>query len=492
MFTVSSLKNDIMNVEGDVLIAPVFEDDLESEFISDLNSLTAGALQKSIDQGDVEGKPKSVSFFPPLEGKIQRLCVVGFGKREDVSVDVVYEGLAMATMASQNKKAKRYVFLCDEVFEKEFTSEQWGRLVVKALGVSTYHFDRFFTKEDAKLVDPEECLFLNVMDGKKVLDAGQRELIIVEAMNWSRDLGNHPAGDMTPIMLADEVREKCKGTGISVRVLNEDAMRELGMGAILGVSKGSHEEAQMVIMEYKGGSKKDAPAVFCGKGITFDSGGISLKPSSKMEEMKFDMLGAATVAGGVLATAKLKLKKNVVGVLACAENLPGGSATRPGDVLRAMNGKTIEVINTDAEGRLVLADALSYVKKYNPEYVVDFATLTGAVIVALGTHYCGLFTDKEAMRDKLMKASRASGDKVWELPVTAEYTEHLKSLVADVKNIGRSGQAGASSAAAFLKEFTDYPWAHVDMASAWNMQHGPTQRVGATGFGVHLIVSLLT
>ncbi len=491
MFSIDVSKEELGEVKGDVLVAFFFEGELEGKRFEEVDALVGGAFLATVKNKDFEGKVNQIVVLPALKpAKIKRVCFVGLGERKKIDSSVYFGAASRAFIVCQKSKAVSFIVFGDSKLEKKLKSHHFAGLTTKALALSTYHFGNYITKKDARLVDPASLTFLHVLDTKSVKSGAARAQTIAISANWSRDLGNHPAGDMTPKSLAEDVRRMCKGTSVKVRVLDEEKMKSMGMGAILGVSKGSVEEAQMVIMEYKGGKKDDAPIVFCGKGITFDSGGISIKPSSKMDEMKFDMLGAAAVAGGVHAIAQLGLKVNVVGILACAENMPGASALRPGDILRARNKKTIEVLNTDAEGRLVLADALSYAAKYKPQYVVDFATLTGACIAALGMHYSGFFTMDKDVRATMMKATKASGDPVWELPLGPQYTEHIKSKVADVKNIGRRGQAGASSAAAFLQEFTDYPWGHIDMANAWNSADGPTLHCGASGFGVHLIVSL--
>ena len=490
-FEIDVSKEELGEIEGDVLVAFFCEGELSEARFEEVDGLVGGAFSATVRNRDFEGKVNQIVVLPTVkEVKIKRVCFVGLGERKKIDSSVYFGATSRAFIVCQKSKTASYVVLSDSKLEKKLKSHHFAGLTTKALALSTYHFGKYITKKDARLLDPQSLVFLSVSDAKSVKSGAARAQTIAASANWSRDLGNHPAGDMTPKSLADDVRRACKGTAVKVRVLDEEKMKSMGMGAILGVSKGSVEEAQMVIMEYKGGKKDDAPIVFCGKGITFDSGGISIKPSSKMDEMKFDMLGAAAVAGGVHAVAQSGLKVNAVGILACAENMPGASALRPGDILTARNKKTIEVLNTDAEGRLVLADALSYAAKYKPKYVVDFATLTGACIVALGTHYSGFFTQDKNVRTNMMKATKASGDPVWELPLGSEYTEHIKSKVADVKNTGRRGQAGGSSAAAFLQEFTDYSWGHVDMANAWNTSDGPTLHCGANGFGVHLIVSL--
>jgi len=290
--------------------------------------------------------------------------------------------------------------------------------------------------------------------------------------------------------MAQEARAAGRRFGFRCTVLDPAAQRRLGMNALLGVARGSREPSQFIVLEYKGpGGKK--PLVWLGKGITFDSGGISIKPADKMEQMKYDMSGGAAVLGAVRAVAALKLPVHVVGLVPATENLPGGSAQKPGDVVRALGGKTIEVINTDAEGRLVLADALGYAQRFKPAAMVDLATLTGACVVALGQHCMGLMTNHPGWGGRVKEAAKRSGERAWELPLWPDYTEAIKSDVADVKNVG-DGKAGTITAAAFLKEFAGKtPWVHLDIAGvAWADADKGYLRKGATGVGVRLLVEL--
>ncbi|NNL56180.1 MAG: leucyl aminopeptidase, partial [Pseudomonadales bacterium] len=321
---------------------------------------------------------------------------------------------------------------------------------------------------------------------KKAIKNG---VAVGDGINVARELGNLPGNICTPKYLASEARKLGrKYDSISTKVLGEKQMRELGMGSLLSVGNGSAEESQFIIMHYKGGKKSAQPHVLVGKGITFDTGGISLKPGGKMDEMKFDMCGAASVLGTMQALASMKLPINVVGVIAAAENMPSSTATKPGDVVTSMAGKTIEVLNTDAEGRLVLCDALHYVKRFKPASVVDMATLTGACIVALGHHATGLLSNDDQLADELLAAGTASGDRAWRLPLWEEYQKQLKSPFADLANIGGPA-AGTITAACFLSQFAeDYRWAHLDIAgTAWN-QGGPK---GASGRPVALLCQYL-
>ena len=311
---------------------------------------------------------------------------------------------------------------------------------------------------------------------------------IGEGMNLSKDLANMPGNICTPSYLAKEAQSLGKQFGITTTVLDEAKMKKLGMGALLSVSKGSREPAKLITMEYSGGSKKQAPIVLVGKGLTFDAGGISIKPAAAMDEMKYDMCGGASVMGVMRALGELKLPINVVGVIASSENLPDGEANKPGDVVTSMKGLTIEILNTDAEGRLILCDALTYVAKFKPEVVIDLATLTGACMVALGQQASGLFSNDDALADALLAAGDAAGDRAWRLPVWDEYQPQLKSNFADMANIG-GRFAGAVTAACFLKRFAeDYRWAHIDIAgTAW--RSGANK--GSTGRPIGLLMQYL-
>jgi len=302
---------------------------------------------------------------------------------------------------------------------------------------------------------------------------------------------------MTPTLLAKEALKLSKeNPKIKVKILSRPEMKKLNMGCLLGVSQGSVEEPKFIILEYYGAGKTKQPTVLAGKGITFDSGGLGIKPGNYMTDMKFDMLGAATVFGIIKAAAGLKLKKNIVGLVPSCENMPSGSSYRPDDILTAHNGKSVEIIHTDAEGRLILADALSYAVKYKPKEVIDFATLTGACMVALGSERSGVFGTSEKIINRLENKAKEVGEQLWHLPLGEEYSEAMKSEVADIKNLGgvnsQPGHGGASTAAAFLQFFTDYPWAHIDLScSHYSGKGKPWIRGGANGFGVQTIIEYL-
>jgi leucyl aminopeptidase len=326
-------------------------------------------------------------------------------------------------------------------------------------------------------------------------EAAEIGVVLAECQNLSRRLSNEPPNVLTPETLAKEARKVAAEAGLSCRVLDVAEMRRRKMGALLGVGQGSQHPPRLIVLEHKPKRGRTRPTVcLVGKGITFDSGGISIKPAGGMHEMKHDMSGAATVVGALRAAALLDLPLHLVGVLAAAENMPGGEAYRPGDILTTMSGLTVEIQNTDAEGRLVLCDALHYARTtWEPAAIIDLATLTGACVVALGSWTCGLFGNHEGLVDAIRRAGDAAGERAWPMPLLDEHREQMKSPVADLKNVSGSRDAGACTAAAFLSRFVgDLPWAHLDIAgTAYTSKPGPCQPYGATGFGVRLLVQLL-
>ena len=327
-------------------------------------------------------------------------------------------------------------------------------------------------------------------DVAKGESAAARAKAIADGVRLARDLGNLPANVCTPSHLASEARALAKHHGLACEILDQHQMEKLGMGAFLAVARGSHQPPKLIVLKHQGASKKsEAPVVLVGKGVTFDTGGISLKPAAEMDEMKFDMCGAASVLGTMKAVALMKLPLNVIGIVPATENMPGGNAVKPGDIVTTMSGKTVEILNTDAEGRLILCDALTYAERFKPAAVVDVATLTGAMVIALGHIATGLFANDDSLARELLKAGDASWDRAWHLPLWDDYQEALKSNFADIPNIGnRAG--GAITAACFLERFTKaYPWAHLDIAgTAW--KSGADK--GATGRPVALLANFLT
>ena len=479
----------------DVLIVPVFKDEKLSREFSEIDKASDGALQKMLTTKDFVGKAFATHLIYPHNEKngFKRVLFVGLGEKKDLTLDVLRKVVGTGVLSSQNKKWKKIGFVLPDQIYKKFKPLELGEFFAKGAVVASYSFDTYKNKK-SKVVDLEKIVLI---DSAKNLQNNLAKGFgvgteIGESINLVRELGNLPPIKMTPTYLAGAAQKLAKDFGkISCKVLDKAEMKKQKMGAMLGVSSGSTEPPKFIILEYFGTEKSKTPVVLVGKGITFDSGGISIKPSKQMDEMKYDMLGGGTVLGAMRAIAALNLKTNVIALIPASENLLGGAAFRPGDILTAANGKTIEIVNTDAEGRLILADALSYASKLKPKFCIDLATLTGACLVALGIERSGFFTKNKKLNTVMKQSAEYTGDKIWQLPLGKEYTELNKSKVADVKNIGgRNG--GASTAAAFLQEFVDYPWAHLDIAgTGWNMKAKSWIRLGATGHGVHLLVQTL-
>ena len=447
----------------------------------------------------VEGLLKSNRFSGKLNETFllpvnsQWIILVGAGKKEELTLDRVRA--AAASAARRALGAGIVAFARGLVQVPGASAEEVAQAVTEGTLLGTYRYG------ELKKLSSDERRRLQavtlVVPTKKDEASAKRGVVngqaIAEAVNWSRDLVNRPANRLTPTAMAQEAKAAARRFHFRCQVLDPPGMRRLKMNAILAVAQGSKEPARFIIVEYRGrGTRQKRPLVWLGKGITFDSGGISIKPADKMEQMKYDMSGGAAVLGAVRAVAALKLPVHLVGLVPATENLPGGSAQRPGDVIRAFGGRTIEVINTDAEGRLVLADALGYAqKKIKPAAMVDLATLTGACIVALGQHAMGLMTNDEKWGKQVQVAASRSGERAWELPLWPEYAESIRSDIADVKNVG-DGKAGTITAGYFLKEFAGKtPWVHLDIAGlAWSDATKGYQPKGATGVGVRLLVEL--
>jgi leucyl aminopeptidase len=374
-------------------------------------------------------------------------------------------------------------------------NEKIAQTVVVGAIMGLFEPDKYRTKDKEKREIDAVTVVAEGADEKALGRGAERGRIIGESINFTRDLANEPGAYMTPTIMAERAKQVAKEFGLSVDILDQRQMEKLGMGSLLGVARGSDEPPKLIILKYepsRSRASKGELLALVGKGITFDSGGISLKPGENMELMKYDMTGAATVIGTMRAIAQLKPSVPVLGVAPCSENLPSGKATKPGDVLKAMTGKTIEVINTDAEGRLVLADAIAYAKKLGATKIIDMATLTGAVSIALGdVHTAILGTDQELI-DQFIAAGKEVGERFWQLPLDDEYTKQIRSDIADIKNVGGK-KAGTITAAAFLKEFAeDTPWAHLDIAgTAWADPATPYRSKGPTGVAVRTLIEFI-
>ncbi|MDT8422108.1 MAG: leucyl aminopeptidase, partial [Desulfuromonadales bacterium] len=360
---------------------------------------------------------------------------------------------------------------------------------------ASYRYDRFLGEEarESRKLPKSVSLLINSARGKQDCESAlERAQKICRAVMLARDLVNTPGNIKSPVYLAEQAQAAADQSTLQCKILGQDELTEKGFGALLGVAQGSVREPLLIVLEHHGAQKSDAPIVLVGKGVVFDAGGISLKPADKMDEMKMDMAGGAAVIGAMLAAALLEIPVNLVGIVPAVENLPSGTAYRPGDILTSLSGQTIEVLNTDAEGRLILADALTYAKRYAPEMVIDLATLTGACIIALGHHATAVLGNDQQLVQSLLTAGEESGERLWQLPLWDDYDAQIKSNVADVKNTG-GRPAGTITAAAFLKKFAkDFRWAHLDIAgTAWRDQNQPYIPKGGTGVGVRLLIAFL-
>jgi leucyl aminopeptidase len=457
-----------------------------------------GQIRELIAAGDVKGKLNDVSVLYP-RGAIpaKRVLIVGLGKQEQFNLDKVRQAAAAAARKARSLGVTRYSTIVHGAGVGGLDPSQAAQALAEGTHLSQYRFTQHMTEKDSKESDVElervtlvvssEDLVAPVREGAW---AGEQ---IAAAVKWARDLVNQPANYATPSVLADEARRMAKSHGLKFQALGPADMRSLGMGALLGVAQGSDQEPRFIILEHNPRGEDTPPIVLIGKGLTFDSGGISIKPSDGMEKMKDDMGGGAAVFGAMQVIAALKVPRRVIGLVPATENLPSGSAYKPGDVLKALTGKTIEVISTDAEGRLILADALGYAQRYQPLAAIDLATLTGACVVALGIQAAGLFCNDDSLAARIEAAGKATGEKVWRMPLWEEYAKLIKSDVADMKNSG-GRWGGAITAALFLSKFAEkMPWAHLDIAgpALIDEEEVPYQPKGATGYGVRLLVQMV-
>lgn len=425
-------------------------------------------LAEAFEEKTITGKHLETVFYRELNYKnFRHVLVVGLGKEADMNHETVRQSIAAAFEALKSAGVKEAALHFEGLTtnKKEFAS--YAKATAEGLALASYVFDEL--KSNSKKDQKEKELNIHVVtkNSDKAFKAAFSEGVTLgSCVNFSRRLGDLPGNLMTPTNLADAASEGAKGTGLKVTVWDKARIKKEKMGGLLGVSQGSSEEPRFIIMEYHGTAKNKKPIVFVGKGLTFDCGGISIKPSAGMEEMKYDMCGGANVIGTLLAIAKLKLKVNVIGLVSSTENLVGPSATKPGDVHTARNGKTFEINNTDAEGRLILADALCYATELEPQVIIDAATLTGAMVVALGNIHTGYFTRHSVLKGKVEKAAESSGELVWNMPLTDYHLKDMKGTFADLSNMSAGKGAGSATAAAFLEQFVGegIPWAHFDIA----------------------------
>jgi leucyl aminopeptidase len=453
-----------------------------------LDAETGGRISAALASGDLSAKA-GATLMLHLDGDARRALLVSFGETDEVGEKAWNESIRAAFRAAGAIAANDAVSLLHEVAVTGRSVEWRLRTQVAAGREAAYRFEQLKSKRDKQPVRPERVTLLVARAGaSRAATEVARATALANGVDLARDLGNLPGNVCTPSYLGDAAKKLGRDFDLKVEVLGERQMQALKMFSLLSVGKGSEQPPRLIVLHYQGASSKQAPVALVGKGITFDTGGISLKPAAEMDEMKYDMCGAASVLGTMRAVAEMKLKINLVGVIAAAENMPGGRASKPGDIVTSMSGQTIEILNTDAEGRLVLCDALTYVQRFKPRTVVDIATLTGACVIALGHHHSGLFTREDALAAELTDAGREAGDTCWRMPLDDAYQEQLKSPFADMANIG-GRPAGSVTAACFLSRFADgYDWAHLDIAgTAW--KSGANK--GASGRPVPLLTRFL-
>jgi leucyl aminopeptidase len=451
-----------------------------------------GIISEVLKRGDLDGKAGSTLLLhnlPNIPG--ERVLLVGLGTERECSERNYRDAVrsAVRTLTSTGA-AEAALYLAEVPLKQRSLAWKLEQAVVVA-GEVLYRFDQLKSGQAPAKIALRR---LDLMLGQRAelaeaATAVERGQAIVHGMDLAKDLGNLPGNHCTPSYLASQAKGLAKSHGLKIKVLEEKDMAKLGMGSLLSVSKGSDESPKLIVLEHNGGRKGAKPVTLVGKGITFDAGGISLKPAAEMDEMKYDMAGAASVLGTLKAVAEMKLPLNVVGIIPTCENLPSGRANKPGDIVTSMSGQTIEVLNTDAEGRLILCDALTYAERFEPAAVVDIATLTGACVIALGNVVSGLLANDDDLAREVMAAGDAAYDRCWQLPLLDDYQEQLKSNFADMANIG-GRPAGTITAAAFLSRFTKkYPWAHLDIAgTAWKSG----KEKGGTGRPVPLLVHFLS
>jgi leucyl aminopeptidase len=459
-----------------------------------LDKKSGGLIGNVIKAGDFTGRLHDVSVIYPGGGlAVKRIVAVGMGKRSDFSPERLRGGFAKAAQRLRDLNVTSFSAAL-ELGGIDLSPEGMTEALVEGVKLGLYQFNPFKTLEREKFREITEFTILEEQEDslKTVRSAAKTAAIISDAVLFARDIVSTPANEMTPTDLANEAREMARGKNIKVQVIEAQEMRDLGMNALLGVAAGSDQPPKFIILEYHGGKKSSPFIVLIGKGVTFDSGGISIKPSENMDLMKSDMAGGAAVIAAVRATAELGLPLNLVGLVPATENLPDGRALKPGDILKTMSGKTVEIVTTDAEGRLILADALTYAGRYKPAAIIDLATLTGACVVALGEHVSGMMGTDDELMGEVRAAAEWCGERVWALPLWEEYHELIKGAAADYRNAaGREG--GAITAAAFLSQFTGgYPWVHLDIAGpAWLKKDKPYIPKGASGVGVRLLLRFL-
>jgi len=483
---------DIAQIEADAIVVNLFEGvEQPGGATAAVDKALDGAISSLISRGGIKGKFGEVNIVHTF-GKLpsRMVAIAGLGKSQDFNIDKIRGVVGEFCRALRKLNCHKIATILHGAGMGGIELESSAEAIAEGALLGLYSFTKYKKPEYENI---EEMLIV-VREKEEVpsLEAAiGKGKLLASTTNSARDMVNEPANYMTPSQMAEAAKEMASKYSLEFKVFNREDMETMGMGALLGVAKGSNQPPKLITLSYKGDKRSEKTLGLLGKGITFDSGGISIKPSEGMGDMKDDMAGAAAVMSALGAIAQLKLKINVTAIVPATENLPSGTALKPGDVLKAMNGKTIEVISTDAEGRLILADALSYAQKLGLSPLIDLATLTGACRVALGTLYSGLFGNNQALVDKVLRATARTGERMWQMPLPEEYKEQNKSEIANIKNTGNR-YGGAITAALFLSEFVDNtPWVHIDIAgTAFSNKESGYIIKGATGVGVRTLVEL--
>ena len=489
-------KGDALKQKTSCLVLGVFAGKYKEEQLLQVDQQVDGALDRATRSKEFTGhKGETLLLHGGSTALAERILLVGLGKEADFSLHSLRQTSSNVAKLLAEKQLGSFLLALPQLSIKKTDLAERIQAITEGVLLADYRYDRYLPK--AKPGQPVPLNHIELLISAKDNTATAKIAVtvaeaIASGVCFARDLVNAPGNLKSPKYMAMQAVAMAEQVGIRAKLLDRRELERQGFGALLGVSQGSEQEPYLIVLEYWGGNEADQPIALVGKGVTFDSGGISLKPSEKMDEMKMDMGGAATVLGTMQAAAKMKLPINLVAVVPAVENMPSGTAIRPGDILTSLSGKTIEVLNTDAEGRLILADALTYVGRYQPRFVIDLATLTGACIIALGNQAAAVLGNHDGLIRQLLKAGERSGEKFWQLPLWDEYTDLIKSDFADVKNTGGRA-AGTITAAAFLQQFADkYKWAHLDIAGmAWAEQGKAGQPKGGTGFGVRALIEYL-
>lgn len=487
-------KGKLRDIKSQAVILTLFQDQKELTGNSLLIDQAGGGLiTELLNNGDFSARPSQVAVVY-TRGAIpaQRIALVGLGKADEINLEKIRAAYSKAMQHLRSLNIKEAATSIDlNILPGKKDKVVQAAVEGALLGLYQYTPYKTVGREDIREMEQ-----LNIVADEEnystVESAVKNAQIIAAGVYFTRDLISAPSNEMTPAILAKKAEEVARRKNVSCKVFDKSKMKKLGMNSLLGVASGSSEEPKFIILEYSGGKRREAPIVLVGKGLTFDTGGICIKPADKMDEMKTDMSGGAAVMGTIMVAADLRLPLNIIGLIPSTENMPGGSAYKPGDILKSYSGKTIEVLNTDAEGRLILADALAYANEYKPAAVIDIATLTGACIIALGDDVIGMLGTDEKLKESIKNASQETGELVWELPLFEHYHELIKSNIADYKNTGGRA-AGTITAAAFLSKFVgDFPWVHLDIAGpAWSDKDKPYIPKGAAGITVRLLTEYL-